>query len=248
MARSSQTRISTKMRTPRLYVGECRQGAGVLTLSERNHHYLSWVLRVREGQSLVVFNGVGFEAQATVASMSKKQTLVTLSSGTVTEDIRLPITLGLCLIKSNHFDWALQKATELGVKAIQPILGTYSDSPPKDEKLRKKKDHWQEILVNACEQSGNNWIPKLKPLLPLSELELDREQLVFAHPQTETIPIDPSRHSFYLVGPEGGFHMDEIALLKKNQVKPMSLGPRILRAETAVIVGLTLLGQQYGYV
>ena len=164
---------------------------------------------------------------------------------TESPDHRLPVTLGLALIKSDRLDWALQKATELGVSAIQPIITQFTDSPPKADRLEKKRDHWKEILVNACEQSDNDWVPVLREPRQLNELALPRQTIV-AHPVTDSVQINPDHEALLLIGPEGGFSDAELDFLYKKQVKPMSLGPRILRTETAAIVGLTLLGQQYG--
>ena len=155
------------------------------------------------------------------------------------------MTLGLALIKSDRLDWALQKATELGVSAIQPIITQFTDSPPKVDRLQKKWDHWREIVVNACEQSENDWVPVLREPRQLNKLALPGQTIV-AHPATDSVQINPDHEALLLIGPEGGFSDAELDFLYKKQVKPMSLGPRILRTETAAIVGLTLLGQQYG--
>ncbi len=247
MGRSSQTATSTKsVRTPRLYVADCHHTQGEVVVSERNHHYLARVLRAQVGQSLVVFNGQGLTAEATISAISKKQTQITITGGQHTPDVRLPITLGLAWIKADRFDWALQKATELGVSAIQPMITAFSDSPPKGERLQKKEAHWAEILINACEQSGNNWIPELRPLCSIDQIETAIPTHV-AHPgSTETATL-LTGHQQLLIGPEGGFSEAEIESLRTRQVKPISLGPTILRAETAAIVGLTLLGSRLGH-
>jgi len=234
------------MRQPRLYVSALASAAGEVILSERNHHYLSRVLRARVGYALELFDGQGQIASAQIQQIDKRQTVVKQDTPSLTADTRLPVTLGLCLIKADRFDWALQKATELGVTAITPIVSRYTDSPPRGDRLEKKSLHWQEILINACEQSRNNWLPTLAPVTTLEAIEIGGEQAVFAHPETQAIAIDPSRPSWLFIGPEGGFDDGEVESLLKKQVKPMSLGPRILRAETAALVGLTLLGHQYG--
>ena len=233
------------MRIPRLYADNFSHATGEVSLSERNHHYLSRVLRAKPGQIIRLFDGCGRTGEATVKAISKRETTIELLTISGSPDRRLPVTLGLALIKSDRFDWALQKATELGVSAIQPIITQFTDSPPKADRLEKKWSHWQEILVNACEQSENNWLPALREPRQLHELELP-EQTIIAHPATDSVKINPDHDALLLVGPEGGFSDAELDVLQKKQVKPMSLGPRILRTETAAIVGLTLLGQQYG--
>jgi 16S rRNA (uracil1498-N3)-methyltransferase len=231
------------MRTPRLYVSDCRHIQGEVGVSERNHHYLARVLRASVGQRLTLFDGQGYEAEAAITAISKKQTRISLSHGTQTEDVRLPITLGLAWIKSDRFDWAIQKATELGVSVIQPLVTAFSDSPPKGERLVKKTAHWSEVLIGACEQSGNNWMPELRPLCTLEQIDITIPTYV-AHPGTPETAFTTGGHYQLLIGPEGGFSDNEVDGLRQRQVKPMSLGPTILRAETAAIVGLTILGSR----
>ena len=98
--------------------------------------------------------------------------------------------------------------------------------------------------MNACEQSDNDWVPVLREARQLDELALPRQTIV-AHPETDSVQINPDHEALLLIGPEGGLVMQGRSFYTKT-VKPMSLGPRILRTETAAIVGLTLLGQQYG--
>ena len=234
------------MKTPRLYVDALGHGAGELILAERNHHYLTRVLRAKTDQIVELFDGSGRSCQAIIKNISKHETNAEILNITEHKDSRLPITLGLALIKSDRFDWALQKVTELGVHAIQPLITQFTDSPPNARHFEKKWGHWQEILINACEQSENNWLPELRRLLHLHELSLPH-QVIMAQPRNISAYIDTTKESLLLIGPEGGFSDDEVDTLLKKQVKPMSLGPRILRAETAAIVGLTLLGHQYGH-
>ena len=234
------------MKTPRLYADALGHAEGEVVLTERNHHYLARVLRAKTSQVIEIFDGRGRSYQAIIKNISKRETITEIFNVTEHKDKRLPITLGLALIKSDRFDWALQKVTELGVNAIQPLITQFTDSPPNAGRLEKKWGHWQEILVNACEQSENNWLPELRGPSYLHELVLP-QQVVMAHPAGESAYIDTTKESLLLIGPEGGFSDEEVNSLVKNQVKPMSLGPTILRAETAAIVGLTLLGYQYGH-
>ena len=233
------------MRTPRLYADTLSHATDEISLSERNHHYLSRVLRVKPGQIILLFDGCGRACEAAVKEISKRETIIELLTISESPDRRLPVTLGLAVIKSGRFDWTLQKATELGVSTIQPIITQFTDLPPKVDRLEKKWSHWQEILVNACEQSENNWLPVLRKPRQLHEIELP-EQTIIAHPTTDSVQINPDHETLLLIGPEGGFSDAELDVLQKKQVKPMSLGPRILKSETAAIVGLTLLGKQYG--
>lgn len=246
MGRSSQTPINTKMRVPRLFFADCKCLTGEVALTGHNHHYLANILRVRKKQALKLFDGYGYVIDGLVASISKNEITVILDHGNFFQDNRLPVVLGLSLIKSQNFDWALQKATELGVTAIQPLLTRFTASPPPNERLAKKEAHWQQILINACRQSENPWLPQLRELKSIDQLELKNHQTVVAHPETRTATLSSQSPTTLLIGPEGGFSEEEVDTFLKNEVKSMSLGPRILRAETAAIVGLSLLGRIYG--
>ena len=120
--------------------------------------------RAKTSQVIELFDGTGRSYQATIKSISKRETIAQILNMTKHKDKRLPVTLGLALIRSERFDWALQKTTELGVFAIQPLITQFTDSPPNADRLKKKWGHWQEILVNACEQSENNWLPNFTGL------------------------------------------------------------------------------------
>lgn len=233
------------MQIPRLFVANCRHLNGEILLSQRNHHYLANVLRAKPNQNLTVFDGSGYEFDAYVVSIVKKKSTIFLTQGRNCCDNRLPVSLGIAVIKSSRFDWALQKATELGVTAIQPLLTQFTNSPPSGEYLAKKELHWREILINACEQSYNSWLPQLLNVKKIEELTFHRQQVIMAQPASQKVTINSQKHTMLLIGPEGGFSNSEVKSLLKKKVQPMSLGPRILRTETAAIAGIAMLSQFY---
>ena len=173
------------MKKPRLYADAVGHATVEVVLSERNNHYISLVLRAKTSQVIELFYGTGRSYQAVIENISKRETIAQILNITEHKDKRLPVTLGLALIRSDRFDWALQKTTELGVLAIQPLITQFTDSPPNEGRLKKKWGHWQEILVNACEQSENNWLPELHRPSYLHELVLP-QQVVMAHPASES--------------------------------------------------------------
>jgi 16S rRNA (uracil1498-N3)-methyltransferase len=125
------------VKKPRLYADALGHVAGEVVLSERNHHYLSRVRRAKTSQVIELFDGIGRSSQATIQNISKRETIAQILSITKHKDRRLPVTLGLALIRPERFDWALQKATELGVFAIQPLITQFTDSPPNADRLKK---------------------------------------------------------------------------------------------------------------
>lgn len=237
------------MRMTRLWMADLPESAGAVTLSPRNHHHISRVLRAKPGAPVELFNGRGLVAEGSVVAITKQTTTVAIGDPMAVIDQRLPIVLCLAVVKPDRFDWALQKATELGVTAIQPMQTEFTEGLPKGERLDKKTAHWQEILINACEQSGNQWIPTLHPPKLLHAVfALAADSLVIAHP---TFPLTPlgsgSGTRYLLIGPEGGFSDSEVAAAVEAGAQGLSLGPRILRAETAAVVGTTLLARDLGF-
>ncbi|MDP5330791.1 MAG: 16S rRNA (uracil(1498)-N(3))-methyltransferase [Litorivicinaceae bacterium] len=237
------------MRTTRLWVSDLSASAGAIVLNERNHHYLTRVLRAKQGAPLILFDGQGRVAEAEIQAITKQTTTVTVTTPHQSPDTRVPIVLCLSIIKPDRFDWALQKATELGASGIQPLTTCYTEGMPKGERLQKKFAHWHEILVNACEQSEHYWLPTLHPIKEFSTwLTAPRDRIVIAHPDC-TISSIPATSGLthLLIGPEGGFTDLEVQQAIQAGATGLSLGPRILRAETAAVVGMTLLARDLGF-
>ena len=148
----------------------------------------------------------------------------------------------------------MQKAVELGVQAITPIIASRSQMRLKDEKRDKKLQHWQQIAISACEQSGRAVIPEIYPVSLLTESmnQIDDAALnIMLDPEAKTqinqlASMDTPSHINVLIGPEGGFSEDEIQLCQSKKVITLSLGPRILRTETAPIATLALLQYLFG--
>ncbi|WP_416738471.1 16S rRNA (uracil(1498)-N(3))-methyltransferase [Mycoplasma sp. 005V] len=155
-------------------------------------------------------------------------------------ELKHEVILALSVIKLDRFEWALQKATELGVSKIIPILTQYTQHDlVKFNKFESKYDRFKTILQNAAEQSFRNKIPELAPLTKFEDvIKLPGITKYIAHEKIATsvsLPQPIDQDVLFLVGPEGGFSEEEITLAQENQVAPVSLGSRILRAETAAI-------------
>lgn len=240
------------MRIPRFYCPIDFTVASTLELPEATFHHAIQVLRLTVGESLIVFNGQeACEYLAIIDSVARRTATITIQEKiAVNRESPFPLTLALAIIKPDKMDFALQKAVELGVSAIQPLLTERSVIRVLKDKQDKKLQHWEGILIAACEQSGRTQIPKL--LTPLNLIEYLAQpsalQRIILSP-TASQPLGKQAKPQgieVLIGPEGGFTDEEVELCLQHQVTSASLGSRILRAETACISALTLIQYQYG--
>lgn len=245
------------MRVPRIYTPVNLTSGSTIELDGAAAHYLIRVLRMQAGRELIVFNGTGGEYKATILDQSK--TAATVSIGNFNPENRaspLHVELAIGISRGERMDWVLQKATELGISCISPIFSERTEVKLKGERLEKKLQHWQQILVSACEQCQLNLLPELKAPQTLPELcgrtEANQIRLVLHHRADKSLT---SMHNamqqrpgsvLLLVGPEGGLSDEEIELALRSQFQPLKLGPRVLRTETAPLVALTAVQQLWG--
>ncbi len=242
------------MRIPRFYQDSDLQKNTELELSTTNHRHAIQVLRLKKEQALIVFNGTGGEHLAKIVYSDKRNSRVLLESyDPIDRESSLFTTLALATIKPDRMDFAIQKAVELGVSVIQPIYTKRSVIKIKANRLEKKMQHWQGVIIAACEQSGRTAIPKLFEPMNLEDyLKKSDETSCIAmlpgtHPKINALKeLKNNQALSLLVGPEGGFSDEEEVTLLKAGVTPISFGKRILRAETAVIAGLTACQQHWG--
>jgi len=229
-----------------------------LALSAKNHRHAIQVLRLKAEEKLILFNGKGGEYLAHIHAFDKRNSSVMIESfDAIDRESPVSITLNLAMIKPDKMDFAIQKAVELGANTIQPLYSERSIIKIKANRLEKKMDHWQGIIVGACEQSGRTALPILKQPASLTdciENTFEDNLSVVMLPNTanrlsDLKDLDKDHKnpivSLY-IGPEGGFTDNEEQLLLNKGVHAINFGPRILRAETAVIAGLSLCQQQWG--
>lgn len=208
-----------------------------------SQHVLN-VLRLRLGESLIVFNGEGGEYHAKLMGQTKPSAqLHIVHFDSVDREPSLAIHLGQCLSRGERMDYAIQKSVEVGVNEITPLLSLRCNVKLADERVEKRLAHWQNIIISACEQSGRTRIPKLNPPMVLSDWVSQCQGLSFvADFEQEPIGPDPAiKQMNVLIGPEGGLTRDEIQLARQYHFKSLSLGKLTLRTETAPIVALTKL-------
>ncbi|MEZ5535796.1 MAG: 16S rRNA (uracil(1498)-N(3))-methyltransferase [Thiolinea sp.] len=247
------------MRIPRFYfAGDLQTGQTPELPAELFRHAIQ-VLRLKTGEPVILFNGNGGEFLAELDEVSKRRaTANILSFDPVNRESALSLTLVQSIIKPDKMDLAIQKSVELGVTAIRPMISQRSVVRMGRDKLDKKISHWQAVALSACEQSGRTGLPELLPPLGFNEwleqpLAEDGLRIMLMpgdypriHTLRDTLTADQRPHIQLMIGPEGGFTDDEVALCIKNGVFMVSLGPRILRAETAAISVIALLQQYFG--
>ena len=242
------------MRIPRFYQEIDVEIGQTQTLSVINHRHAVQVLRLKLDDALILFDGKGGEYIAKINNASKRGSTVILESFTdISRESSLNSTLVLSTIKSDKMDFAIQKAVELGITTIQPMISHRSVIKIKADRLQKKMQHWQAIIAGACEQSGRTKVSELKEPLSLEASLIQHEadycigMLPTSSEKFSTLKRPYKEQSIALfIGPEGGFTDEEEVLMKRYKINTINFGSRILRAETAVIAGLTACQQQWG--
>jgi len=241
------------MRLNRIFCeGPLTTGAEIALPSAGAYH-VARVLRMREGAPLRVFDGTGSEFQAEIVRVEGDAVTVQLAAHAQSAaESPLRITLVQGVSRSERMDWTLQKATELGVSAIAPVLTARSVVRLDDKQAEKKQAHWRAIVIGACEQCGRSKIPAVSPPVALrdyfTKVRKEGMRLVLspsAPGSLAGIASLPSKVDL-LIGPEGGLDDDELAAAQKAGFMPVRLGPRVLRTETAAVVALSVLQALWG--
>jgi 16S rRNA (uracil1498-N3)-methyltransferase len=237
---------------PRFYVDAPLRAGGVCTLAEETAHHAVHVMRLREGDEAILFNGRGGEYAARVASIQRLRiALDVLQHLAVERESPLQMTLVQGISSSDRMDYTVRKAVELGVAAIHPVLATRSVARPKGERADSRRAHWQKVAVSACEQCGRNRIPEVHPLLSvetwLREPKDGFKLLLSPRSGLAFSKAVEGKSSFVLAaGPEAGFDAEEEAAFAAAGYTPVKLGPRVLRTETAALAALAALSALRG--
>ncbi|GAB2788119.1 16S rRNA (uracil(1498)-N(3))-methyltransferase [Halomonas shantousis] len=239
------------MAAPRIHVPTTLVPGATLTLPEGPARHVATVLRLREGATLTLFDGRGHEATAALVEITRKRVAVRIEAVTAGRgESPLAVHLGQAISKGDRMDYAIQKAVELGVAAITPLYTEHGDVRLKGEREAKKLGHWQGVANSACEQSGRATVPTVHPPQALGEWLARRDEALrlVLHPATDT-PWQQAGEitsAALLIGPEGGLSPTEVDTATAAGFTPLTLGPRILRTETAPVVALTLLQHYFG--
>lgn len=239
------------MRIPRIYTGQEITAGNILHLEAGASQHIGRALRMQAGDRICLFNGSGPQWPAHITAIDKKQVSVMPDQpGTGTPESPLAIHLAIAISRGDRMDTVIQKSTELGVQAITPIISDRTEVRLKGDREKKKLQHWQQVIVSACEQCGRNTLPALHTPCAVGKwLESSRAQLRFVlhhrgnkglHTEAQASSVD------LLIGPEGGLSEEEIDDALDRGFQPLTLGPRILRTETAPLAAIAILQAQWG--
>ena len=239
------------MRIPRIYTPQTLTCGKLAELEPQASKHIAKVLRLKEDHPIKLFNGLGGEYQATIHSIDKKTVHLSIDSH-LPENFESPINthIAVAVSKGDKMDMIVQKCTELGVTSISPIITERSDVKLDPERWIKKNQHWKNVSISACEQSGRNLIPEIHDIQTFSSWVkncTDGEKCIF-HPVAEDNfkDVSESRDYFMCFGSEGGFSYNEISDATSSGFKVISMGGRVLRAETAPLSALSIMQAQWG--
>ena len=241
-----------EMRTPRIYHPSPLAAASEIALTEQAATHVRRVLRMKEGQRLLLFDGSNQIFNADIVLLNKKMLRVRLAECR-NEDRESPLTLhlGQVISRSEKMAFSIQKSVELGVTTITPLFSERCGVQLSDERLLKKIQQWQQIAIAACEQCGRNRIPEIRMAIPVPDwcAEQDNDLKLTLHPHARnslyTLP-ESCHRARLLIGPEGGLSDNEIALASGCGFTDISLGPRTLRTETTALCAITALQLRFG--
>lgn len=235
------------MRNVRIYQSGNYAVGDTLELSHEAGQHVGVVLRMREGDTITLFCGDNREFEAKLVSVHKNRVSVALlASHVVNCESPRAIHLAQAISKGDRMETVVQKAVELGVASITPVITSRCVVKLDNERMQKKCGQWQSVAIAACEQSGRNVVPIIHPVLSLAEyLKTSLPAMKFVlYPNAGKSWRDyefVSTDMGLLIGPEGGLSSEEISLLFKHHFVPLGLGPRVLRTETAALVALSVL-------
>jgi 16S rRNA (uracil1498-N3)-methyltransferase len=242
---------TSKRRIPRLFV-DCVLAGDRLSLDERESHYVGHVLRLKRGDELVAFNGRGTERGAILSTLGRHRAELELGGTLVPLPAsRLDITIIQALTKGDAMDLVVQKATELGVSAILPVFTELGVVKLNAERAERRLEHWHRIAQSACEQCGRHEPPRIAPPVALVQCldSLPAEAPRFAlDPDAQhrvACSVKPNR-VVAAVGPEGGFAIDDWRRLDGAGFERVTLGPRVLRVETATLAVCAVIQSLWG--
>ncbi|MDH1689798.1 16S rRNA (uracil(1498)-N(3))-methyltransferase [Acinetobacter junii] len=234
----------------RFYIETELNTGNTIELTESVFHHWVRVLRAKVQEKAIFFNGKGGEYRVTLTEINKKNAFVSVDHfEEINRTAPFKVILGQVMSKGDRMDYAIQKATELGVTTIQLLTSDRCEMRLKYDRDQKKLDHWQSVAVAACEQCGMNIVPKV--LAPISieewiQTDLPISRLVMApNKDQKNVLLDAQPELALLIGPEGGLSESEIGLSNQHGFVNWCIGDRVLRTETAPVVALSILNYHF---
>jgi 16S rRNA (uracil1498-N3)-methyltransferase len=237
----------------RIFQASPLSAGATIPLSDQAAHHLARVLRAAVHDEVTLFNGQGGEYQGVITKIDKKGVSVEIGTFDPREaESPLDLYLAQGISRGEKMDYTIQKAVELGVKKIIPLFTERCNVKLDDERREKRLQHWQAIAIGACEQSGRNRVPEV--VLPQSldrwAQTVDAEWRFVLSPhvtgQLSENAIPSTARVILLIGPEGGLSDKEMLIVSQQEFRPLSLGPRVLRTETAAIAAISALQCCFG--
>lgn len=242
-------------RTPRFHVTERLRVNSTITLDAPTSRHVQ-ALRLRRGDRITLFNGDGIEYGAELIELAKRGAIAQIREASAHDtESPLSITLAQGVCAAERMDWVIQKATELGVARIAPVITSRSIVRLSSERQERRETHWQNVAIAACEQCRRNRVPEVLVAqrfdhfigtVPEAQVRIALDPSASATIATLAAPVIPDKSVLLFVGPEGGLSQDERALLADRNFTFVRFGPRILRTETAPLAVIATLQALWG--
>ncbi len=239
----------------RFYIPPNEWNPAALRLSKAEAHHAGNVLRLESGDKVVVFNGRGREITAEIDSLGAREVTLRKLHESTTPPLRCRITLGQAIPKGKNMDLIAQKAVEIGAAEIVPIISDRTIVRLDEDDAAQKQTKWQTIAIEAAKQCGQNWLPEVRTPRTLAQFfakppHFDLQLIGSLQSDAQHLKKILAEHSdrptnvLMLIGPEGDFTPAELSLARSHGCRPITLGPIILRVETAAIYCLSVLSYE----
>lgn len=241
------------MRIPRIYINVPLAPGNTIQLDERAFQHTVKVLRLRETSEIILFNGEGGEYPSTLVEVTKKRAAALINSFTdKNTESPLSIHLALGISKGERMDFAIQKAVELGISEISPLYTERCVVNLDSKREAKRLEHWQGVIISACEQSGRNRLPALhtpidirRNFAGLPDCKIKLTLSPYASNSLQQVE-KTGNEVLILIGPEGGLSEQEVETAIQHGFESVRMGPRILRTETAALTAISTIQMLWG--
>lgn len=239
------------MRIPRIYLSDSLSGKQRVHLDQQATEHVVKVLRLRKGAALVLFDGRGGLYHGVLEQAGRHDAVVSIHEfEDVSVESHLPLTLAQSISKGDRMDYTIQKAVELGVTRIVPLITERTVVHLSGERLERRLQHWRSVMIHACQQCGRNILPLLESVSTLHEFIENSEgvRLVLNHRATQSLKdVNPGQDAVtLLIGPEGGLCREEVEEAQAHGFIGIRMGPRIMRTETAAVAAIGAIQTLWG--